>query len=58
MDCTSCDHKKNPDGGYCYMFEQRPADDWCFHHTMLKTLPEPVRSIFKIMGAPALQDET
>lgn len=30
--CTTCNHKQNPDGGHCYMFRDEP-DDVCMQHT-------------------------
>lgn len=31
--CEMCDHKKNPDGGHCYMFRMAPAEP-CMQHTV------------------------
>lgn len=31
--CETCDHKKNPDGGHCYMFRDAPTEV-CYVHTM------------------------
>lgn len=34
--CATCDHKKHPDGGHCYMFRNEPQ--WqCMQHTGLRT---------------------
>ena len=33
MNCETCDHKQNPQGGHCYMFERQPIG-WCGLHTM------------------------
>lgn len=33
--CSTCDHKKNPDGGHCYMFQTEPRNV-CMQHTGLK----------------------
>lgn len=33
--CTTCDHKKHPDGGWCYMFRDEP-DSICRQHTLYK----------------------
>lgn len=30
--CAACDHKQNPDGGFCYMFADAP-DEVCIQHT-------------------------
>jgi hypothetical protein len=30
--CATCDHKRNPDGGWCYMFRVEP-DSVCMCHT-------------------------
>lgn len=27
-DCARCNHKRNPQGGWCYMFRDAPAT-WC-----------------------------
>lgn len=29
LNCKQCDHKKNPDGGHCYMFRVMPNGDYC-----------------------------
>jgi len=31
--CESCDHKKHPDHGWCYMFRLSPTGP-CAHHTV------------------------
>ena len=31
--CASCDHKHNPDGGWCYMFRAEPVQV-CGLHSM------------------------
>jgi hypothetical protein len=30
--CSACDHKRHPDGGWCYMFRSEPAAV-CAQHT-------------------------
>lgn len=30
--CETCDHKKHPDGGHCYMFREEPEFK-CMQHT-------------------------
>lgn len=30
--CTTCDHKRKPDGGWCYMFRNAPST-LCAKHT-------------------------
>lgn len=30
--CSTCDHKRHPDGGHCYMFRDEPSDV-CMQHT-------------------------
>lgn len=46
--CATCDHKKHPDGGHCYMFKQEPQ--WrCQQHTALRSFS--TRSQMKIMLA-------
>lgn len=30
--CSTCDHKANPDGGWCYMFRDEPSAV-CKRHT-------------------------
>lgn len=30
--CATCDHKKHPDGGWCYMFKNEPTYR-CLAHT-------------------------
>ena len=33
--CSTCDHKRHPDGGHCYMFREEPRGV-CMQHTMRK----------------------
>lgn len=35
--CETCEHKKRPDGGHCYMFQHEPTDV-CMQHTGRKPL--------------------
>ena len=35
--CETCDHKKRPGGGHCYMFRDTPTDV-CMQHTGRKML--------------------
>ena len=30
--CSTCDHKRRPDGGWCYAFRNEPTDV-CMQHT-------------------------
>jgi hypothetical protein len=30
--CSTCDHKRHPQGGWCYAFRNEP-DDVCMQHT-------------------------
>ena len=30
--CASCDHKRHPDGGWCYVFRDEPREV-CMQHT-------------------------
>lgn len=36
-DCNTCDHKKHPEGGHCYMFKNEPQDT-CMAHTAVAPL--------------------
>lgn len=35
--CSACDHKRHPDGGWCYMFRAEPVER-CAQHTGRKVL--------------------
>lgn len=35
--CAACDHKRRPDGGWCYMFRAEPSER-CAQHTARKVL--------------------
>lgn len=35
--CETCGHKKNPDGGHCYMFQSEPPKQ-CMQHTEFRSL--------------------
>jgi hypothetical protein len=37
--CAACDHKRNPDGGWCYMFRDEPKEV-CMRHTARNLSPE------------------
>ena len=37
--CAACDHKRNPDGGWCYMFRFEPKEV-CMRHTARNLSPE------------------
>lgn len=46
--CSTCNHKKHPDGGHCYMFRTEPQ--WqCQQHTELRSFSH--RALRKIMLA-------
>lgn len=32
-DCDTCTFKKDPDGGWCYMFRTEPKSDFCGQYT-------------------------
>jgi hypothetical protein len=36
--CATCDHKRDPDGGWCYMFRAEPTEV-CMQHTGRQSLP-------------------
>jgi hypothetical protein len=35
-ECETCDHKKYPDGGHCYMFREEVPGDFCGQHTLVQ----------------------
>lgn len=37
MNCKNCAHKKNPDGGYCYMWKDQPEN--CHYFKTNKNKP-------------------
>ena len=39
--CDMCEHKQNPDGGWCYMFSDEPKEV-CMQHTMRRELTPEV----------------
>lgn len=47
--CFTCEHKANPDGGWCYMFKSGP-NEVCAKHTQfameLVTQREPLPNAF------------
>lgn len=48
--CNTCDHKKHPDGGHCYMFRTEPTSR-CMQHTALKRPAFSDNALRKIMLA-------
>lgn len=36
MVCDTCDHRRNPQGGHCYMFKFKPDDGVCGLHNMTR----------------------
>ena len=53
--CETCDHKKHPDGGHCYMFRTEP-DEVCMIHTLRKTVIIGRPSMLSMVLAAALAD--
>ena len=47
--CATCDHKKRPDGGWCYMFRDEPQEV-CMKHSE-RLLPGGP----KLLGTPISQ---
>lgn len=43
-DCSMCDHKKHPDGGWCYMFKNEPVQA-CLQHTIRRG-----KSVTEVLG--------
>jgi hypothetical protein len=37
--CATCQHKKHPQGGWCYMFKSEPRE-MCFQHTAYQRFTE------------------
>jgi len=33
--CGTCQHKRHPDGGWCYMFRDEPTER-CYQHTPIQ----------------------
>lgn len=49
--CATCDYKKHPDGGHCYMFRTEP-EGRCLKHTGLaKSVTLSAQAVMKIMLA-------
>jgi hypothetical protein len=36
--CKTCNHKKNPDGGHCYMLFKNELSERCMQHTGFHSL--------------------
>ncbi len=47
--CNTCQHKKKPDGGWCYMFRDEPTEV-CMQHTGRK--PDFLDSHLVFIGVP------
>lgn len=47
--CAACDHKRNPDGGWCYMFRDEPAVE-CLQHTAMRgmTVSEMIGELYAL----------
>lgn len=53
MDCNKCDYKHyNHDGGWCYMFREKPKGK-CRQHTELPHWWKPNKQLKKRPGSPA-----
>lgn len=52
--CATCDHKRHPDGGHCYMFRHEPQEA-CRAHTirLLPRNPAMDAVVKGIHGSPA-----
>lgn len=59
--CGACDHKRNPDGGWCYMFRDEPQAT-CLQHTMRRgmTAAEVIQDLaaMRRRGQPWVRRET
>ena len=47
--CAACDHKRRPDGGWCYMFRDEPTVE-CLRHTGTQgmTVNEMIGELFAL----------
>lgn len=47
--CAACDHKRRPDGGWCYMFRDEPTAE-CLQHTATKgmTVNEMIGELYAL----------
>lgn len=51
--CATCEHKRHPDGGHCYMFRDEPTEA-CLQHTGLQRYTErEVKSLMLRLLPPA-----
>ncbi len=51
--CDTCGHKKNPDGGHCYMFRGAPTEV-CMQHTLRATHQRLFRNPIAVAAALAV----
>ncbi len=53
--CATCDHKRHPDGGHCYMFRWTPTEP-CAHHTFRVEALRAMRLRFGLRIAAAITE--
>lgn len=56
--CTTCDHKKYPDGGHCYMFKTEPKQT-CGLHTGISMVDVTLtaKDVGSLMFNSSISDE-
>jgi hypothetical protein len=47
--CQTCDHKCNPQGGWCYMFRDEPKDI-CYQHTFRTNGSKEIAFLLKALN--------
>lgn len=55
--CTTCEHKQNPDGGHCYLFRFAPEMK-CVYHTNQFERSQAYRMVRARSLAERLKDTT
>ena len=48
-ECATCDHKADPDGGWCYMFRDEPTEVCMKHTSHLADLRQIYRLAVKLL---------
>jgi hypothetical protein len=55
--CAACDHKRHPDGGWCYMFRNEPAEPCMQHTARARFLSIALRESFASLGGHVVDDQ-
>jgi len=51
LNCIQCEHRKEPQGGHCYMFRVKPNGDYCAQFRASDTVRMRI-DLIKLLNQP------